>query len=279
MMSFLASTAYMGALCSANPVINIDECPKEYTRISLGAQYSQIQEKSQNPNNPNSQNHRLNNAIYAGYLNLEGGIANKTNRLHFVLSGKIGAGKISASKSSASKSSGGEQNIQFSGISFAKENLAIFGEIKPKAGINLAHKKYSLYLNLAYTFEAYTSRKKNNGGYSYLFHYLGTELEGVIPIGQRFALEYSTGYDWLFSGGYGFEGAKDSSLSAFSLNGHSYALNASVGFSYGLNNGRLYFCKLIGKYQNLGASKPTSEGLSMPHLKNLIGSLEVGIGF
>ena len=248
-MAFSTSSAflgaYMGAFCS------LSDCPREYTRVGIGAQYTHLQE---------SHTKQAHSDIYAGYINLEGGIATKNNRAQFVLSAKLGAGK---------------QNPALLSPQFVREGVALFGEIRPKVGVNLATKNIPLYLNLAYTFEAYTSRKKGSGGYSYLFHYIGGELDGAVPLGKRVALQYSVGYDWLFYGGYGF--GKDSALSAFGLNGEAYS--ASVGASYFYSEQMEYYLKIIFRYQNLGASKISSERLGMPALTNAIGMLEMGIGF
>ena len=254
------STAYIGAFCALNP----EECLKEYTRVGIGAQYAQIK-------NQQNQTQIFDTKIYGGYVNLEGGISSKTSRMRFVISAKLGVGKQDASIYSPT---------------FAKQNLAIFGEIRPKIGLNLATTRFPLYLNIAYMFEAYTSRKKgDNNGYSYLFHYLGGEVDGKIPFGKKVALEYAVGYDWLFGGGYGFGAAKDSSLSGYGLNGHSYALNASVGIAYAQNLQKSYYLKIIGRYQNLGHSNIAesknniSSALSMPAMRNIIGMLEMGIEF
>lgn len=256
------SATYIGAFCALNP----EECPKEYTRVAIGAQYAQVK------NQPN-QAQIFDTQIYGGYLNVEGGISSKTSRTRFVISAKFGIGKQESSLSSPE---------------FAKQNLAIFGEIRPKIGLNLATKRFPLYLNVAYVFEAYTSRKKGDGsGYSYLFHYVGGEVEGKIPFGKKIALEYAMGYDWLFGGGYGFGVAKDSSLSGYGLNGHSYALNASVGIAYIANPQKSYYLKVISRYQNLGHSnvaesknnQNTSSTLSMPSMRNIVGMLEMGIEF
>lgn len=259
-MPFLAT--YFGAFCALNP----EECPKEYTRVAIGAQYAQIK------NQPN-QSQIFDTKIYGGYVNLEGGISSKTSRTRFVISTKLGVGKQETSPSS---------------LDFAGQNLAIFGEIRPKVGVNLATKRFPLFLNIAYVFEAYTSRKKgDSSGYSYLFHYLGGEVDGKIPFGKKVALEYAFGYDWLFGGGYGFGVAKDSSLSGYGLNGHSYALNAGVGLAYTANPQKSYYLKMICRYQNLGHSNVAQRkniqnnlnALSMPSMRNIVGMLEMGIEF
>lgn len=248
-MAFSTSSAFLGAYMGA--FCGFGECPREYTRIGIGAQYAHLRE---------SHTKQTHSDIYAGYLSVEGGIATTNNRTQFVLSAKLGASK---------------QNPSLVSPQFVREGVGVFGEARTKAGVNLATKNIPLYLNLAYTFEAYTSRKKGGLGYSYLFHYLGGELDGAIPLGKRVALQYSVGYDWLFYGGYGF--GKDSSLSPFSLKGEAYS--ASVGASYFSSERMEYYLKIIFRYQNLGASKISNEGFGMPALANSIGMLEMGVGF
>lgn len=232
--------------CEQNP----DKCKKEDIRFGVGGHYVDSAQ--------------INTTSYGGYINLDMiMVSSENNRTKAVLSGKLGWDKHTFASTSPS-------------VVKSSRDLAMFFELRPKVGLNLASKEVPLFLNLAYTLEGY-STKQNQGGYANLLHQVGVELEGALPTQSGFTIEYALGYDYLFAGSYKF-----GEVSGNSAINNGYTLRASLGFSHKLTENTLYYVRAIGKYHNLSTSKPLDSNgvnLSMPATQNYVGMIEFGIGF
>ena len=231
--------------CKENP----DKCMNEIIRFGIGGHYVDSAQ--------------INTTSYGGYINLEFIDSTKNNRVQVVLSGKLGWDKHTFASTSPS-------------VVKSSKDLAMFFEVRPKVGLNLASKEVPLFLNLAYTLDGY-STKQNQSGYANLLHQVGVELEGALPTQSGFTIEYALGYDYLFAGSYKF-----GEVSGNSALNNGYTLRASLGFSHKFTENTLYYVRAIGKYHNLSTSKPLDSNgvnLSMPATQNYVGMIEFGIGF
>ncbi|RDU53411.1 hypothetical protein [Helicobacter sp. MIT 01-3238] len=253
MVSYSATyaAAYMGAFCAINPA----ECPKEPARLGMGVQYAQVQEgKTQ---------------TLGGYLSMNVGITStEGKRVRFSVGGLAGAGNSDSKNFKANHTS-------------VKNELALFWELYPRLGINIATKKYPLYLNIDLIGEGYSSKINRENGYTNALFSAGIGLEGIIPTTNRFAIEYGASYNYIFAGYYWFGQTGDDKQSTMS--GYSYGAKAHIGFSYAASEKYSYYLRFVGKYQDLSASKPISANggtsLNYPATTNIIGMLEMGFGF
>ena len=227
--------------CKENP----DKCMNEIIRFGIGGHYVDSAQ--------------INTTSYGGYINLDIIDSTKNNRVQVGLSGKLGWDKHTFANTSPS-------------VVKNSKDLAMFFEVRPKVGLNLASKEVPLFLNLAYTLDGY-STKQNQSGYANLLHQVGLELEGILPTQSGFNIEYALGYDYLFAGSYKFGGVSGNSAIS-----NGYTLRASLGFSHKLTENTLYYVRAIGKYHNLSSSKPLNN-LSMPATQNYVAMVEFGIGF
>ena len=107
---------------------------------------------------------------------------------------------------------------------------------------------------------------------------LGVELDGNVAIGENLKLTYGAGYGWLYAR-YWY-GNDTSAKIENSLK--NFEVNASMGISYEFGGGYAYFARIIGRYQNIGASSEATYDnalVSYPKSSNYAGMLEMGVEF
>ena len=148
-----------------------------------------------------------------------------------------------------------------------------FFDAKLKAGWNVLSKDYPLFLNIFGELVSQTPKESFGRAYSVV----GLELDGNIPVGGNLKLIYGASYGVLYAS-YFYDSVRANVPNSAS----NFEATANVGISYEFGNGYAYFARIIGRYQNIGASNTaTYENnlVSYPKSTNYAGMLEMGVEF
>lgn len=155
-----------------------------------------------------------------------------------------------------------------------KNNASYFFlDAKLKAGWNVLSKDYPLFLNVFGEIVSQTPKKSFGRAYSVV----GLELDGNIPMGGNLKLTYGASYGVLFAS-YFYDNVRSNVPNSAS----NFEASANVGINYEFSNGYAYFARIIGRYQNIGASNTATyngNSVSYPKSSNYAGMLEMGVEF
>ena len=148
-----------------------------------------------------------------------------------------------------------------------------FLDAKLKAGWNVLSKDYPLFLNIFGEIVSQTPKESFGRSYSVV----GLEVDGNVPLGENLKLTYGASYGVL-TASYFYDNTRANAPNSSS----NFEATANVGISYEFGNGYAYFARIIGRYQNIGASsEATYENaqVSYPKSSNYAGMLEMGVEF
>lgn len=169
----------------------------------------------------------------------------------------------------------GKNNLKGTFPTTLKTNAGYFYyDAKLKGGFNVLSKDNPLFINI---FGSMVSQTPSNS-FGRAYSLLGVELDGNVAIGENLKLTYGAGYGWLYAR-YWY-GNDTSAKIENSLK--NFEVNTSMGISYEFGGGYAYFARIIGRYQNIGASsEATYENalVSYPKSSNYAGMLEMGVEF
>ena len=236
---------YIGVFCLVNTVFGA-QCEKDkcvYGSIGIGGGYYDFGAKDIKS--------------YVGYASLESRFV-YGQRLQAVLGGRVGGGSSRAT------------NLAEFAIA-DKSSLFVF-DYYAKIGLNIATRNAPLFINVFAERDTHNARIGGSKGFEREVILIGAEGNGYIPIGQSTYFDYGVGYAWVGGANYSFSSLNEN----LKPKGYSYALNAHVGFSRHINERTMYYVRLIGKYQDINATK-VLDSVSYPSSKDTVVMLEIGI--
>ena len=249
------STSNAAVNDSTNLILSKQDCYEricEWTNIGIGGAYYNI----------NGENADIGG--YAGYISLFGKAAFK-QRLQLGANIALGGGKSDLSGSAFPM--GAKNNT----------NLMIF-DFDLKFGVNIASKESPIFINLLGGLDIY-STNKDERKFQRSLGLAGIEIEGEKPISAKLSVMYGASYSLIVAGNYLFD--KDT-RAQIPFSTKNYAIGANIGLSYEIEKGISTYARLVGKYQNIGASETlnvNNANVFMPATQNYVGMVEFGIGF
>ena len=249
LLGFSTSNAAVGD--STNLILSKQDCYEricEWTNIGIGGAYY----------NTNGESADIGG--YAGYISLFGKAALK-QRLQLGANITLGGGKSDLSGTSPM---GAKNNT----------NLMIF-DFDLKFGINIASKESPIFINLLGGLDVY-STNKDEKKFRRSLGLAGIEIEGEKPISTKLSVMYGASYSFIVAGNYLFNNKDTRAQIPFSMK--NYAISANIGLWYEIERGISTYARLVGKYQNIGASEKINSGF-MPATQNYVAMVEFGIGF